>query len=221
MKGPLANGAPGLVAEHDVLPQRGVEHQPVALAVLRDVAEAPLATVAGADAGDVLAHRGGWNPAVGTSSAEDDVDQLVLAVALDAGDADDLAAVDLQVDVLEDVTARLRRATRRRTSRATTSPGGTVFVSGEGSSLPTISSASWRAVTSFGSTSATVRPARMTVMASATAQHLVELVGDEDDGDAAGDELAQRHEQLVDLLGHEHGGRLVEDDDARRRGRAP
>ena len=41
-------------------------------------------------------------------------------------------------------------------------------VSGFGSSLPTISSARSRAVTSAGSTSATVRPARMTVMASAT-----------------------------------------------------
>ena len=41
-------------------------------------------------------------------------------------------------------------------------------VSGLGSSLPTISSASSRAVTSSGSTEATVRPARITVMASAT-----------------------------------------------------
>ena len=41
-------------------------------------------------------------------------------------------------------------------------------MSGLGSSLPTISSASSRAVTSDGTTSATVRPARTTVMASAT-----------------------------------------------------
>jgi hypothetical protein len=46
------------------------------------------------------------------------------------------------------------------------------------------------------------------------AEHLVELVRDEDDGGAGGDELAQRGEQLVDLLGHEHGGGLVEDQDA-------
>ncbi len=41
-------------------------------------------------------------------------------------------------------------------------------VEGEGSSEPTISSASWRAVTPVGSTSATVVPRRITVMASAT-----------------------------------------------------
>ena len=42
-------------------------------------------------------------------------------------------------------------------------------VLGEGSSLPTISSASWREVTSAGLTVATVVPRRMTVMSSATA----------------------------------------------------
>ena len=44
-------------------------------------------------------------------------------------------------------------------------------------------------------------------------QHLVQLVRDEDDGDAPGDQPAEGVEQLVDLLGDEHGGRLVEDDD--------
>ncbi len=87
-------------------------------------------------------------------------------------------------------------------------------VSGDGSSLPTISSASLRAVTSGVSTVATVVPRRMTVISSATLQHLVELVRDEDDGQALGLELAQVVEELVDLLRHEHGGRLVEDQDA-------
>ncbi len=41
-------------------------------------------------------------------------------------------------------------------------------LSGEGSSAPTISSASWRAVTLFGSASPTVVPRRMTLIASAT-----------------------------------------------------
>ena len=45
-------------------------------------------------------------------------------------------------------------------------------------------------------------------------QHLVQLVGDEDDGQAPRLQLAQRGEQLVDLLRHEHRRRLVEDQDA-------
>ena len=52
------------------------------------------------------------------------------------------------------------------------------------------------------------------MIASATLEHLVELVADEDDRDALGRELAERVEQLVDLLRHEHGGWLVEDEDA-------
>ena len=45
-------------------------------------------------------------------------------------------------------------------------------------------------------------------------EHLVELVRDEDDGEALLLEPAQRVEELVDLLGHEDGGRLVEDQGA-------
>ncbi len=46
-------------------------------------------------------------------------------------------------------------------------------------------------------------------------EHLVELVGDEDEGVPLGLELAQVREQRVDLLRHQHGRRLVEDDDLR------
>ena len=74
-----------------------------------------------------------------------------------------------------------------------------------------MSSASLRRSTSFGSTVATVVPSRMTVISSDTLQHLVELVGDEDDRGSVGDELVKRDEQLVDLLRDEHRGRLVED----------
>ena len=45
-------------------------------------------------------------------------------------------------------------------------------------------------------------------------EHLVELVADEEHRDALGSELPQRRKQLVDLLGHEHRCGLVEDQDA-------
>ena len=76
-----------------------------------------------------------------------------------------------------------------------------------------MSSASWRALTVAGSTVSTVVPRRITVIASATDEHLVELVRDEQDREALGLELAEVVEELVDLLRHEHGRRLVEDDD--------
>ncbi len=46
------------------------------------------------------------------------------------------------------------------------------------------------------------------------AEHLVELVADEQHGDALRGQFAERLEQVVDLLRHEYGGGLVEDEDA-------
>ena len=70
-------------------------------------------------------------------------------------------------------------------------------------------------MTSSGFASPTVVPRRITVMSSAIVEHLVELVRDEEDRVALGLELAQVAEQRLDLLRHQHGGRLVEDDDLR------
>ena len=44
--------------------------------------------------------------------------------------------------------------------------------------------------------------------------HLAELVGDEHDGGAAGGDAAHRRQKPLRLLVGEHGGRLVEDEDA-------
>ena len=46
-------------------------------------------------------------------------------------------------------------------------------------------------------------------------QHLIELVRDEDDAEALRGHAAQRLQQAVRLLRREHGGWLVEDEDAR------
>ena len=92
---------------------------------------------------------------------------------------------------------------------------------GVGSSLPTISSASCRAVTlgrvDGGDRGAAPDDGDLV----GDREHLVELVRDEDDRQALGLELAQVVEELVDLLRHQHRGRLVEDQDPWRRGRAP
>ena len=128
----------------------------------------------------------------------------------------DLALVDGRSRRRRRMRAAARRPARVRPRTVSTTTSVTVDsrVSGLGSSLPTISSAScaggrrprdrrWP----------TVVPRRMTVIASATDEHLVQLVRDEDDRQALALELAQVGEQLVDLLRHEHGGRLVQDQD--------
>ena len=87
-------------------------------------------------------------------------------------------------------------------------------VSGDGSSPPTISSASRRAVTSPGSTVATVVPRRITVISSATASTSSSLC--EMNSTVMPSDLSSRRlrEQLVDLLRDQHRGRLVQDEDA-------
>ena len=73
-------------------------------------------------------------------------------------------------------------------------------VLGDGSSLPTISSASWRAVTSVGLTVATVVPRRITVMSSAIASTSSSLCEMKIRVWPSALELAQVVEERVDLL---------------------
>ena len=88
-------------------------------------------------------------------------------------------------------------------------------VSGVGSSLPDHQLGQLGgASSSSGSTVATVVPARMTVMASATdstSSSLWEMKMTVMPSRFSSREVA---EQLVDLLRHQHRGRLVEDEDA-------
>ena len=92
-----------------VLPQRRVEQQALPVAVLGDVADAALAPLRVDQRGDVAAaerDRAGW-PA---RSAHDRLDQLGLAVALDAGDAErPRRAWMVERDVVDDRAGRRRR----------------------------------------------------------------------------------------------------------------
>ena len=201
-----------VVVQRDVLGDRELEHEPAPLAVLRDVPDARVehlarARVAQLTAGDLIA------PALGLHQAGDRVDQLRLAVAVDAGDADDLAGSDLErdaahlldaalvadVEILdgEQHVSRLRRrlldaqehlaadhrAGERRLGRA---------LAGH----------------------------RLDLLAAAQhgdpvgdLEHLVQLVADEDDRLPVRLQAADDLEELVRLLRRQHGGRLVEDED--------
>ena len=88
----LAERLRGLMAERRVLPQRGRRAAGPRAGGLRDVADAVFAAVANAAVGDVVAlssDRAGCD----VPGSDDRIDQFGLAVALDTGDADDLAAV--------------------------------------------------------------------------------------------------------------------------------
>ena len=93
-----------------------LEHQPVALAVLGDVRDAQLDDVAAGRRAsrDVLADQDRPVPAI-VPQAGERLDQLGLAVALHAGDADDLARVHRQARPRR---PRCCRGRRGRASRA-------------------------------------------------------------------------------------------------------
>ena len=177
-------------------------------------ADAGLAALAGSASRVMSSSPSTTTPLDGWQHADDGLDQLGLAVALDAGDAEHLAGVDGQVDVAEhrapgDVDAP--RGPRRESSGRSVTVDSSVL--GDGSSLPTISSASCRErdLLRLDRGDRGAAPDDGDVVGDR--EHLVELVGDEDQGVALGLELAQVVEQRVDLLGHQDRGGLVEDDD--------
>ena len=96
-----------VVVEGDVLRQREVEHEPAPLPVLRNVAEPRVEAVAAAVVGDVLVPDDD-SPRFHLPEAGDGVDQLGLAVAVDAGEAHDLAPAHLERDAADLLEARGR-----------------------------------------------------------------------------------------------------------------
>ena len=153
-------------------------------------------------------------PALDLAQPGDRVDELALAVAVDAGDADDLArahvegdAADglepalvahLQVLDAEDRVARLRRRP---------------LVDAQQHLAPDHErreAVLGRALARHGLDRLAAPQNRDPV---GDVEHLVELVRDEDDRLALGLERAQDREQLVRLLRRQHGRGLVEDED--------
>src|SRR5262249_13085625 len=86
-----------VVVEGDVLGDRELEYEAAPLAILGDVADAGVEQLARAAVGVDLAADGDL-PGGCAEEAGERVDQLRLPVAVDAGDADDLAGANLERD---------------------------------------------------------------------------------------------------------------------------
>jgi hypothetical protein len=200
------------VVQHHVLGEAEVHHQAAVLAVGRDVAHAGVERLAGARAGDVPA-VGGDRAGGGRPQAGDGVDQLGLPVAVDAGDADDLPRADGQRqpahgleaavvvdDEVGDLQPRLGRPAGRLLDRehdvaADHQPREALLGRAR------------------GGLGGDVAPAPQHGHAVRDVEDLVELVGDEDHRRALRGQAAQDRLQLGRLLGRQHRGRLVEDQD--------
>ena len=146
----------------------------------------------------------------------DRLHELGLAVAVDAGDADDLARRAPRARRRAARAARGRPSPRGPPPRAAGSPVSAASLSSRNStSRPTISLARLASVAPLVSTVPTFLPRRSTVTRSAISSTSRSLWEMKMTDDALRGERAQDLEQVGRLLGGEHGGRLVEDQDVR------
>ena len=143
-------------------------------------------------------------------------DQLGLAVAFDAGDADDFAGAHVERHVVQAPRAIARRSTDRSRTLSTTAPGFAAgFSTRSSTSRPTISRASSAALVSLVLTLADDRAVAHHRHVIGDRQHLRQLVRDDDDRLALLAHAPQDGEELVDFLRREHRGRLVENQQLR------
>ena len=184
------------------------------MAVEGDVADAGVPAFAYAEVGEIAAaeldHTAADRP-----EPEERLDQFELAVAFDAGDAEDLALMDREGDVVDDDPVGLVVAGREADDLEFDDVGDGRLLGVGGGELTADHQFAEPPLVDVGREHG---GDRVTVSDDGDlvgdGQHLVELVADEQDGDALGDEMLEVAEQLVDLLGDEHGSGLVEDQDA-------
>ena len=197
--------------EHHIVLQGVVQHQAVLMPVLGDVADARGGALADTGVGNVMPLEDNLSRSQGLNAGKA-VDQLALAVAVDAGDADDLARTALEGDVLDGVVL-VGLGGHGHTLHIQN------HVAGLGGLLVhhEIHVPAHHHLGQFLLAGARhVHGADVLALAQdgAAVGHrldLVELVGDEEDALALGPEAPHNIHQLVDLLGGEDGGGLVED----------
>ena len=202
-----------IALQHEVLLERIVEHETVLVAILGNMAHASERALTDGSVGDVLAAE--RDLAAGRLfETGERVDKLALAVAVDTGDADDLAAPGSKGNAFHGIVfVQLRRH-------------GEVFnlqhrLAGLGGRL--VHHELHRAADHHAGELFLRRLARVDgadVLALAQNGHavgdlhdLVELVGDKEDALALFRQPAHDLHELFDLLRCEHGGRLVKDED--------
>ena len=198
--------------EHHVLLERKVEHEAVLVAILGNVAHM-LAAVADGGVGNILAaerDRAGGR-LVKTCQA---VDKLGLAVAVDTGDADDLACAHIEGNVVHGV-ALLHVGVDAEVVDLQDLARGLGLVLGD---LKLHGAADHHVGKLLLGGLACVDGADVLTLAQnahavGDLHDLVELMGDEENGLAFAGKLLHRGHQFLDLLRSQNCGRLVEDED--------
>ena len=209
-----------VVAEHGIVANGGRADERGADAVLGDVAHPDLGEAAGGGVREPLPGHD-HVPVVDSTQPGEHFGELGLSVARHAGDSEDLATANVEAHL----------AQRGQASRAARRHGAQLHDCFVGGCVPMLHR-QLALLTRHQGRQLTRRHAgggqRGDVLTIAQhgdpvadLEHLVELVGDEDDRPPGRHQLAHHAEQLARLGGGEHGGGLVEDQRARSPGKHP
>ena len=190
----------------------------MAVALLGDEAAAERAPLARAHVADRDAVEADRLRLAGGDLAGQRVHQLVLAVAGDAGDAEDLARRDGEAHFLQIGAERIGRGDRqpvddeaRRRGAVDDAPAARLRLEFGGDHQLGELLGRFLARRAMGDDAAEAHDRR----GVAERADLLELVADVEDRAAFGGEAAQRHEQRLGLLRRQHRGRLVHDQQLR------
>ena len=203
-----------VLGQDEVVLERETEYQSEPLAVARHERHAGPLEVARPRSGhlaaaklDGAAHR--------LAQSGQGLDQLVLAVAGDAGDAEDLARPDVEADPLDGLVSAIVRDMQIGDDESRI---GRVRFAAVDDELHVSTDHQGREVVLVGLR----RHPRAHHLAPSDdgdpvgdLEHLVQLVADEDDRVALGGKASEDFEDLLCLLRCQDGGRLVEDEDPR------
>ena len=201
-----------IALQHQVLLQREVEYQAVLVPVLGDVAHVR-AALFDAGVGDVVPAELDM-PVRGLLQPGEAVDELRLAVAVDAGDAEYLARAHVEADAVHGVLL----VDARGDGEVPHAEHGLLRLGGVLDDFQLHGAADHHVgerllVGVLGLHRADAAALAQDGHAVGHRHDLVELVGDEEDALALAREAAHDLHQLVDLLRREHGRGLVEDED--------
>ena len=196
--------------QNHVVGQRVIQHQTVLVAVLRDVAHTGLAALADGGIRDVPALEPD-GAGRGLFEARNTVDQLALAVAVDTGNADDLARTDVEADAADGIVlVDLARHDEVLDLQDRLADLAGLLIDGKlhVAANHHLGQFLFRGVLDVNGADI---PALAQDRAAVRDRHdLVELVGDEQDALALGLEAAHDVHELVDFLRGQNRRRLVE-----------
>ena len=198
--------------EDEVAGHRVGADEAVLLAVLGDVGDAETVDRARVVVGDVATVQRD-RPALGRAHPAERLDELALAVALDAGDADDLTGAHLQVEAGDGPVLAVVVDLEAGDVEHDVAGVGLALVDLQHDAAPDHQVGQPGAVGLRRRGGADELAAAQHGDGVADGDRLAQLVGDEDDRRTGLGQVAHDLEQLVGLARREHGRRLVEDQD--------